>query len=369
MLSFYDGFFLNLCVLIAALFVYKELVKKSFFEMQTVSTAIIGGLSGGLLAATLMRFNIETGINSMIDLRIIPFMLVILYGNWLSTSITAALIIFIRLMMGVNPYSFTNIVFILASWMIFCYCFKKIKNRWVSVIVMLTLSNIIYTVLNVILSAGEGLNILLISTYWIICILGGLIAVYMMDYLNETELIFNRNNKYAFTDPLTGLNNVRSFNLAFNKAKSKLEKSNESISIMILDIDHFKQVNDTYGHLEGDLVLKKLAAILKMSQDTKDIIFRNGGEEFSVLLNDCNHKEAYEKANALRKVVENSFFVIKNGTISIHITISIGIATYNDTTIEIDQLYDHADQALYAAKKSGKNKVCSYSQVIDPVSK
>nr|WP_251006138.1 GGDEF domain-containing protein [Carnobacterium sp. ISL-102] len=172
-----------------------------------------------------------------------------------------------------------------------------------------------------------------------------------MDYLNETELIFKRNNKYAFTDPLTGLNNVRSFDLAFNKAKSKLEKSNESISIMILDIEHFKQVNDTYGHLEGDLVLKKLAAILKMSQDPKDIISRNGGEEFSVLLNDCNHKEAYEKADSLRKVVENSFFAVKNGTITIHVTISIGITTYNDTTIEIDQLYNHADQALYAAKK------------------
>ncbi len=368
MLSFYDGFFLNLCVLIAALFVYKELVKKSSFEIQTVSTAIISGLLGGLLAAVLMRFNIETSTNSMIDLRIIPFMLVILYGNWLSTSITATLIILIRFMMGVSTYSFYNIIFILASWVIFCFCFKKIKNRWVSIIVMLTLSNIVYTVLNIILSAGESLNILLISTYWIICILGGLIAVYMMDYLNKTELIFKRNNKYAFTDPLTGLNNVRSFDLAFNKAKSKLEKSNESISIMILDIDHFKQVNDTYGHLEGDLVLKKLAAILKMSQDPKDIISRNGGEEFSVLLNDCNHKEAYEKADSLRKVVENSFFAVKNGTITIHVTISIGITTYNDTTIEIDQLYNHADQALYAAKKSGRNKVCSYSQVIDPVS-
>ncbi len=141
MLSFYDGFFLNLCVLIAALFVYKELVKKSSFEIQTVSTAIISGLLGGLLAAVLMRFNIETSTNSMIDLRIIPFMLVILYGNWLSTSITATLIILIRFMMGVSTYSFYNIIFILASWVIFCFCFKKIKNRWVSIIVMLTLSN------------------------------------------------------------------------------------------------------------------------------------------------------------------------------------------------------------------------------------
>jgi diguanylate cyclase len=367
MLTFYDGFFLNLCVLIASLFVYEELVKKNSFEIQTISITIINGLLGGLLAAILMRFNIETSANAIIDLRIIPFMLVILYGNWLSTSITGGLIIFIRFMMGINIYSAINIIFILASWIIFCYCFKKIKNRWISIVVMLTLSNTVYTVLNAILSAGKGVNISLIATYWISCILGGLIAVYIMDYLNETKLVFKRNSKYAFTDPLTGLNNVRSFDLAFNKAKSKLEKSNESMSIMILDIDHFKQVNDTYGHLEGDLVLKKVAAILKMSQDPEDIISRNGGEEFSVLLNNCSHIEAYEKADALRKIMENSFFIIKNGTITIHVTISIGITTYKDTTIEIDQLYDHADQALYVAKKSGRNKVCSYSQVIDLV--
>ncbi|WP_035051970.1 GGDEF domain-containing protein [Carnobacterium pleistocenium] len=368
MLSFYDGFFLNLCVLITALFVYKELVKKSNFEIQTVSTAILNGLLGGLLAAVLMYFSIETGTNSMIDLRIIPFMLVILYGNWLATSITATLIIFIRFMIGVNIYSFYNIIFILASWMVFRYFFKKIKNRWVSIIVMLTLSNIVYTVLIIIISAGEGLNLLLISTYWIICILGGLVSVYIMDYLNETEMIFKRNSKYAFKDPLTGLNNVRSFDLAFNEAKRRHEKSNENISIMILDVDYFKQINDTYGHLEGDLVLGKLATILEMSQNPNDTISRNGGEEFSVLLNDCNHKEAYEKADALRKIVENSFFAVNNGTIIIHVTISVGITTYNDTTIVFDKLYDHADQALYAAKRSGRNKVCSYSQVTDPIS-
>lgn len=368
MLSFYDGFFLNLCVLITALFLYKEIIKRNYFEMQTVSIAILNGLLSGLLAAILMRFSIETSMNSIIDLRIVPFMLVILYGNWLSSFTTAVIIIFARFMIGVNAYSVTNIIFILVSWVIFYYCFKKIKNRWVSIIVMLTLSNVVYTVLTVILTAGKDLNLLLISTYWIICILGGLISVYMMDYLTETEIIFKENRYHARTDPLTGLNNVRSFEFSFNKAKNKLEKSNENFSIMILDIDHFKQVNDRYGHIEGDLVLKKLAEILKMSQNSNDIISRNGGEEFSVLLNDCTHKEAYEKADALRKIVENSFFILKNGTISIHITISIGIATYNDTTIEIDQLYDQADQALYLAKNSGRNKVCSYSQVIDSVS-
>ncbi len=363
MLTFYDGFFLNLCVLIASLFVYKEVLKVSSIERQTLTTDIIQGLLGGLLAAILMRFSINTGVNSMIDLRIVPFMLVTIYGNWVSASITAILIIITRFMMGISTYAFTNIIFVLLSWIIFYYGFKLIKRQWVAIVTTLILSNIVYTILSTLVRTMDNLNIPLIINYWIICIIGGLIAVYIMEHLNKSETLFKENKNYAFTDSLTGLNNVRSFDLAFNKAKRRLEKTKGSLSIMILDIDRFKQVNDTYGHLEGDAVLRKLGSILKMSQGPREVVSRIGGEEFAVMLNDCSHEEARKRAESLRKIVENSFFVIKNGTMSLHITISIGITTYEDTTTDIDQLYDHADQALYLAKKSGRNKVCSYEEV------
>ena len=365
MLTFYDGFFLNLCVLIASLFVYKEIIKKSSIEKQTIITDIIQGLLGGLLAAILMRFSINTGVNSMIDLRIVPFMLVIIYGNWVSASITAGLIIATRFMMGISTYAFTNIIFVLLSWIIFCYGFKLIKRQWTAIIVTLSLSNIVYTVLSTLFRVTQYRNIPLIINYWIICILGGLIAVYIMDHLNKSEVVFKENRNFAFTDSLTGLNNVRSFDIAFNKAKKRLENNEGSLSIMILDIDRFKQVNDTYGHLEGDAVLRKLGSILKMSQGPKEVISRIGGEEFSILLIDCSLDEARKRAESLRKIVENSFFLIKNATMSLHITISVGVTTYETTTKNIDELYDHADQALYLAKKSGRNKVCSYEEVIN----
>lgn len=364
-LTFYDGFFLNLCVLIASLFVYKEIIKKSSIEKQTIITDIIQGLLGGLLAAILMRFSINTGVNSMIDLRIVPFMLVIIYGNWVSASITAGLIIATRFMMGISTYAFTNIIFVLLSWIIFCYGFKLIKRQWTAIIVTLSLSNIVYTVLSTLFRVTQYRNIPLIINYWIICILGGLIAVYIMDHLNKSEVVFKENRNFAFTDSLTGLNNVRSFDIAFNKAKKRLENNEGSLSIMILDIDRFKQVNDTYGHLEGDAVLRKLGSILKMSQGPKEVISRIGGEEFSILLIDCSLDEARKRAESLRKIVENSFFLIKNATMSLHITISVGVTTYETTTKNIDELYDHADQALYLAKKSGRNKVCSYEEVIN----
>lgn len=363
MLSIYEGFFLNLCVLISTLFIYKQLFKKDYNEYRTICASIVTGMLAGLLSAVLMYFSIESGVDSIIDLRIIPLMLCVLYANWISTTITAIIIIITRFMVGVSLYSYTNIIFILASWAVFYICFKLIKNRWISIVVMLTLSNSIYTMLTMVFPEAKYFNLPLTLNYWIVSIWGGLIAVYVMDYLTKSEQLFKQHKNFAFTDPLTGLNNVRSFDIAFNKAKKKQGKSNESISIMILDIDYFKQVNDTYGHLEGDTILKKLAAILKKSQDPKNTISRNGGEEFSILLPNCTKVEAYEKAELLRKIVENSLFVIQNGTKAINITISIGVTTYNDTTKEIDQLYNHADQALYVAKKTGRNKVCSYNQV------
>ncbi|MEG0553044.1 MAG: hypothetical protein RR533_05885, partial [Carnobacterium sp.] len=207
MLTFYDGFFLNLCVLVASLFIYKEILKKGSIETQNRKTDIIQGILGGLLAAVLMRFSIDTGVgvNSIIDLRIVSFMLVVIYGNWLSTSITATLIIVTRFMMGVSVYAFTNIIFVLLSWIIFCYGFKKIKNQWVSIVITLSLSNVVYTILSILFLTTKSLNIALVINYWIICIIGGLIAVYIMEHLNKSHVLFKENRNFAFTDSLTGL--------------------------------------------------------------------------------------------------------------------------------------------------------------------
>lgn len=354
MISTYEGFFLNLCVLISSLFVYKQLARSISKSCQNNYSLVKSGILSGLLGIILMHFSIVTGLNSFIDLRVIPLMLTVLYGGWRATFVTSVIIIIFRFMIDINIYSLSNVIFILLSWIFFYYCSKKIKNRWTSVVVMISLSNIVYTLLAIIVQSITGINYILLLDYWIISILGGLVAVYIMEYLTKSELLFKQHKDFAFTDPLTGLNNVRSFDRAFNQAKSRQDKS---VAIMILDIDRFKQVNDTYGHSEGDVVLRKLAAILKMSQGPEDIVSRNGGEEFSVLIHNCTKAEAYEKAESLRKIVENSFFVIKDGTVSIHITISIGITIYSETTKEIDHLYTHADQALYAAKKRDRKSV------------
>lgn len=256
-----------------------------------------------------MHFSIKTGVNSIIDLRIIPLMLVALYGIKLSSAITAGLIIVFRLMMGVNTHSFSNIAFILLSLITFYVCSQQVKNRWASVMVMLTISNSIYTVLSMMFTEDKQVNILLLFNYWVASIIGGFVAVYIMEYLTKSETLFKENKNYASTDSLTGLNNVRSFDLAFDKAKQRIKKTEEPLSLLLIDIDHFKAVNDTYGHLEGDSVLKKFAAILKTNKGLDDVVSRNGGEEFTLILHNCNEERAAKKAEQLRKMIESSFYL------------------------------------------------------------
>ncbi|WP_414839751.1 GGDEF domain-containing protein [Carnobacterium sp. TMP28] len=361
MLYVYEGFFLNLCVLISSLFVYKQLFKKEFSKYKTKKDSVFKGFLAGVLGIILMYFSIDTGVNSIIDLRIIPLMLIVLYSDWISAFVTVTLIIFARFVMGINAQSFSNVIFILFSWLIFQYISKKMKNRWVCILVMLGLSSVINTLLSILIPLTTTINIPLLVNYSIISILGGLISVYVMDYLIKSEELFMQHKNFAFTDPLTGLNNVRSFDRAFNEAKRRQMNTNESLSIMIIDIDCFKQVNDTYGHLEGDKVLIKLATLLKSFQGPKEVVSRNGGEEFSVLVHNCTLNEARERAEILRKIIENSFFIINNGTKAIQISVSIGVTTFSDSTKEMDNLYDHADQALYIAKRNGGNKVTLYS--------
>lgn len=361
MLYVYEGFFLNLCVLISSLFVYKQLLKKDPSNYKTTSISILRGLLAGILGVVLMYFSIDAGVNSIIDLRVIPLMLVVLYSNWISASVTASLIIITRFIIGVNAQSYSNVIFILVSWAIFQYVSKRMKNRWICIFVMLGISALTNAFLSIWIPSTTSINISLLINYSIISILGGLIAVYILDYLIRSEELFLQHKNDAFTDPLTGLSNVRNFDRVFNEAKKRQLKSNENISIMILDIDRFKQVNDTYGHLEGDKVLSKFALILKSIQGPNEIVSRNGGEEFSILIHNCTLEEAKERAESVRKVIENSYFLINNDTKSIHISVSIGVTTYSDSTKEIDRLYEHADQALYAAKKSGGNRVYLYS--------
>jgi len=160
----------------------------------------------------------------------------------------------------------------------------------------------------------------------------------------------------ATTDSLTGLFNRRQF---MESAAYELRKSSRygyPFSLLILDIDFFKNINDTYGHDIGDLVLVLLANKLKQEARDADEVFRIGGEEFCMILPNTSAESALVVGERLRKAIEND--PLSHGDHSIHFTASIGIAdNQQEPTVTVDELFKRADSALYDAKRQGRNRV------------
>jgi len=161
-------------------------------------------------------------------------------------------------------------------------------------------------------------------------------------------------------DPLTGLFNKRQFDKAIEEHFARRRRRQRAMALVMIDIDHFKQVNDTYGHRAGDAVLAEMGNIVKSSFRKTDTAFRYGGEELAVLLGSTALTKASQLAERLRaKVARHRFPLADGGTMKL--TISLGVAAVDSTCTEGAALVEHADRALYRAKRSGRDTVCVFS--------
>jgi two-component system, cell cycle response regulator len=160
----------------------------------------------------------------------------------------------------------------------------------------------------------------------------------------------------ALTDGLTGMQNRRYFDDALKEYLVEFRRINKPIGLMVLDLDHFKQVNDTHGHDVGDQVLRELAQCLKNFTRYHDIAARLGGEEFAVVAPNMDIETLQKFAERIRKAVSD--LVIKSGNIHIKVTTSVGLAVW-DGHEDADEFYRRADRMLYQAKRQGRNRVCA----------
>jgi diguanylate cyclase (GGDEF)-like protein len=166
--------------------------------------------------------------------------------------------------------------------------------------------------------------------------------------------------KRATVDGLTGLWNFVYFQELLQKEIERSKRYKYSISLVMIDLDNFKIYNDTQGHIAGNYVLMQIAGIFKNFIRKSDTVSRYGGEEFVIILPHTKKQEAHNFCDRLRKIISKSHFDGEHEMPGGKITISSGIASFPDDAGTAEELIDHADKALYEAKRSGRNMVCLY---------
>jgi diguanylate cyclase (GGDEF)-like protein len=179
--------------------------------------------------------------------------------------------------------------------------------------------------------------------------------------LIENAQLYAQANIRADTDGLTGLYNHRHFHKCLEQEIARGTRFGSIYSLIMLDVDLFKAYNDTYGHLAGDQVLRKIGECIVDSIRTVDTAFRYGGEEFTVILPESHLDDAYKVAERIRQIIES-----KMSSSAMPITVSLGVATWPSDGLMREEVIACADAALYRAKQTGRNRTCLSSDILKP---
>ncbi len=356
------GMFVNAFVLISFLFIGGQFFKDRKYMLSPsapIQTRLIAGILGGVLGCALMAFSFQVSQAILVDFRFFAIIVTAIYGGWLSSIVTGLIIAFVRLLFVGVSYNSIVISISLLVISIICSLISRLnigeKKKWIYMI-MSTLG--IFFVAIAALLNNKAILFQIFSVYIVGASALGVMLYYLSQYIHESNIMLIRLKEESHIDFLTGLNNVRQFDIIFNDIVTNTVEKGEKLSFLFIDIDFFKKVNDTYGHSSGDVILRELGNLLLKTCRYFDVVSRNGGEEFSVILIDCPIMQAVEVAERIRAITEKHNFLLPDGNI-VNITISIGVATYPDTTDKIEELKEQADTSLYKAKRTGRNKVCA----------
>lgn len=357
-MEFAKDLLFNMTILTSFIAISNQVFREKIATKSSpLSLKIANGVFGGLLGCLLIIFSLEVVPQTYLDLRILPIIILFVYANYVSAVVACLIIGLFRILyMGLTISSIISF-FAIALIGLFCWFISKIRTsrtiKWIlSTLAAFLIMGCLYVYLIRNLSLLEDL----LPAYCIGFAVSSFLTYLLMENIRKFNKTIEETEFYAQKDSLTGLNNVRQFENLFCKAANEAVQERKNISFLFLDIDFFKKVNDTYGHLDGNAVLVELSELLNRNCRGMDIISRNGGEEFSVILPDCSLPQAVEAAERIRKAVEQHDFPLSSGK-TINITISIGVSSYPEDTDNPLKLIESADIALYRAKESGRNRV------------
>jgi diguanylate cyclase (GGDEF)-like protein len=178
----------------------------------------------------------------------------------------------------------------------------------------------------------------------------------------DNSMLHRRIQDMARTDGLTGLLNHRTFMEKLSEEYKRIDREPRPFSILLVDIDFFKKVNDTYGHPVGDMALARVAGVLRDVVRGSDFVARYGGEEFAVGMVDTDSQGARQMAERVRTLMEKTT-ITAGKTIAFKVTLSIGVASFPNDSRKVEDIVGMADEALYHAKRSGRNRVSVFKDV------
>lgn len=351
--------FVNFSIVISLIFIYMQFRWKSYKQSAIPGfSTLIDGLCGGFMGYLLMYFSIPVTEETLLDFRYVPIMLLVLFVGKRPAAISSLIIIISRFYIGMSRsawYAIFMVSFLLIGYLVMSRLFKNEERMLRKGLYFTLYSNVIvtYFLVNMV---GNLYILPLVILFWIISTLGGMSGVYLVNYIRNSEYLFNKYQVESSTDFLTGLSNVRRFEDYWNKVATEAKVNQSSCAILMIDIDHFKLTNDTYGHAAGDYVLVELGRIMEETVRKKGNVFRKGGEEFVVVLPKSDKKEALQLAETLRENVEKYDFLTKT-MIRISVTVSIGVTVYPETINQLSSMVEMADALLYKSKNEGRNRV------------
>lgn len=351
--------FVNACILITVIFITSQIFKNTGISKNSpTNVKIMLGILGGISASLLIHFSIHITSRVVSDFRDLCIILVAMFGGLFPTLITGLITMTFRLSYGSISWESILFAFEILIVSIGCGAFSQTRySEKIKCSVMLLYCLVIRSLAYFIVLEDRKNAILVIASTWITFTILGIGIYYFAKYLVTAHLLLKNLKKESSQDFLTGLSNTRQFDRKYKAILQHTLDIQGILSLLIIDIDHFKSVNDRYGHVVGDTVLKELGRVLKITCKEYYMVSRIGGEEFAVVLKDLNKEQIAITAERIRATVEAHSFNLPGGK-KMHINISIGVAIYPDTVENIENLRDISDKKLYEAKRTGRNKVC-----------
>ncbi|MGS0443842.1 GGDEF domain-containing protein [Bacillus cereus] len=346
--------FVNTTIILSFIFIGGQLLRdKPLKEEFSFWQKCVVGIFTGILSVLLMHFGVHIG-NIMLNLRYLAVILAIIIGGPIASSITVTIILITRLFL--TEYSLASelacyTIVLIGVGIIFIWRMKaSIFIRWIwfnvySLSILIVPLSMLFKDMSI------------VALYLVCSSVAAYITFISANYVLQSNELFQKMKQYATIDALTGLGNVRQFDLEMNRHISNKRTKNDSLCLLFIDIDHFKSVNDTYGHPAGDEVLKQIGCILREISPFPDLAFRKGGEEFALLIPQKGLAYGMHMGEQVRAAVEKHSFQLLDGT-KIKITVSVGISVYEQSP---EQFIQAADDALYYSKRNGRNQVSSAS--------